>query len=218
MVTHMGYVLTHSGRQVSASEGCPSIHDVALSLSRMPRFAGQGRRWWSVLDHSLFVERLAAQFALREKIRGKQAYILRLAALLHDAHECITGDVPSPIKPSDLADVQDEIDSRIGATLFPGGDAVFTLWETVVHELDRRALLLEAWKVGPPKLDTLSDVVQHFGYLPDLEALRVFEKGIAETEFGHHPTFLNQGLAHPGVQWFVVCYASLKQALEAPVR
>lgn len=55
--------------------------DIALSLSNMNRAAG--RFPWSVAQHSLLVARMLPPE-------------LVLEGLLHDAHEAITGDIPTP--------------------------------------------------------------------------------------------------------------------------
>ena len=55
------------------------IEDVARGLSLINRFGGQSRRAFSVAQHSLVVAELAKPH-------------LRLAALLHDAHEALIGD------------------------------------------------------------------------------------------------------------------------------
>lgn len=59
------------------------LHDVALSLSRIPRFLGQTWRVVSVLEHSLAV---ACMVSPR----------YRLAALLHDAREAYLGNITRP--------------------------------------------------------------------------------------------------------------------------
>ncbi|MCW3477399.1 hypothetical protein [Limobrevibacterium gyesilva] len=68
------------------------LMDIAAGLSRLPRFCGQttGPVAWNVAEHSLLVERLV-------EIAGGSAE-LRLAALIHDAHEAYIGDVISPLK------------------------------------------------------------------------------------------------------------------------
>jgi uncharacterized protein len=69
-----------------------TLEDVALALSRIPRFAGQTppNRVVSVAEHSRRVARLAAQAGASAEVQ--------LAALLHDAHEAIWGDDTTPKK------------------------------------------------------------------------------------------------------------------------
>ncbi len=58
--------------------------DVAYGLSQIRRWNGQARRPISVAEHSILVAKL---------VPGKH----RLAALLHDAHEAIFGDIATPV-------------------------------------------------------------------------------------------------------------------------
>lgn len=60
------------------------LNDIAVSLARTMRFNGQTMRPLSVLEHSFVVMKLAPPR-------------LRLAALLHDAHEALTGDITRPM-------------------------------------------------------------------------------------------------------------------------
>jgi hypothetical protein len=63
-----------------------NIADTARALSRIHRFAGNCDRCsYTVAEHSWYVSQLVpARYALD--------------GLLHDAHECLISDVPSPIK------------------------------------------------------------------------------------------------------------------------
>src|SRR4051812_13725749 len=94
--------LTYTGRAVKpGSTVHPSMIDIAVGISRQPRFAGQGKRWFSVLDHSLFVDEIVKR-ASSVPILGDDDEVARkqwrLAVLLHDAHESMTGDVPTDFK------------------------------------------------------------------------------------------------------------------------
>ena len=61
------------------------IEDIALSLSRQPRFLGHTHKFYSVAQHSV----LCAFYANKEQ---------KLDALLHDASEAYMGDLPKPLK------------------------------------------------------------------------------------------------------------------------
>lgn len=61
------------------------IHDIALSLSRICRFAGKTRDFYSVAEHCVHISRRVPPEAA-------------LAALLHDASEAYLGDVTRPLK------------------------------------------------------------------------------------------------------------------------
>ena len=87
-------VITHSGRVVGLLTPRPEaieLADIARSLSRLPRFNGhlRGKHAYSVAEHSLTVARLLPPGASDR---------LRLAALLHDAHEAYVGDISRPMR------------------------------------------------------------------------------------------------------------------------
>lgn len=90
-----------------------SLEDIAWALSRIPRFAGHTitETPYNVAQHSVYVSILAA-----ELMESREDFIfddeavwesvlnivdkkeLLIKALIHDAHEAYTGDIPSPIK------------------------------------------------------------------------------------------------------------------------
>jgi 5'-deoxynucleotidase YfbR-like HD superfamily hydrolase len=138
--------LTTSGRLVKpGGTEYPSLIDIAVSLSRQPRFAGHCRRWWSVLDHTLFCDELV-------KAESGQR-MFRLGVLLHDAHEAITADVPTDYKVDGLKRSQQELDVLIFDAYYPAGYREG--WKSrgfdyATRRIDRRALCAEARVVGPP--------------------------------------------------------------------
>jgi hypothetical protein len=137
--------LTYTGRLVKpGGSEYPSLTDIAVSLSRQPRFAGHCRRWWSVLDHSLFCDELVKREDFGDKINHA-----RLAMLLHDAHESVTADVPTDMKGQELRAAQASLDLNIMDAFFPGGWSEYWGWNGVVKQIDRRALCAEARVVGP---------------------------------------------------------------------
>src|SRR5690606_16370569 len=79
-------IVTFGGERVSVIDGAPSLESVAVSLGRIPRFAGHTRTWYPVLAHVLCC---AAYVEDRYGIH----------ALLHDAAESCVNDVPRPMKP-----------------------------------------------------------------------------------------------------------------------
>lgn len=64
---------------------------VAWSLAQINRFNGHAIRPYSVAEHSLLVCEIAER-ELGLDVHGQ------LAALMHDAHECVSGDMHSPGK------------------------------------------------------------------------------------------------------------------------
>lgn len=84
----MSWLGTGSGKRIDLINPDPSqfdLHDIALALSRTPRFNGHTNKPWSVLQHSMAVAKLVAKE-------------YQLQAILHDASEAYICDVPSPMK------------------------------------------------------------------------------------------------------------------------
>ncbi|HET8688249.1 MAG TPA: hypothetical protein VFM18_16575 [Methanosarcina sp.] len=88
MNRYQPYIETASGKKVFFLEPDPEqidIKDIALALSRIPRFNGHTNRFYSVAEHCWTGQR----FINNE---------YKLAFLLHDATEAYLCDIPSPIK------------------------------------------------------------------------------------------------------------------------
>lgn len=66
------------------------IVDIAIALSRVPRFAGHTSEPWVVAQHCLLVAGILRQQGFNTK--------MQMAGLLHDAAEAYICDVPSPLK------------------------------------------------------------------------------------------------------------------------
>ena len=119
----MFQIETVSGNLVNPTNPNPDaidLHDIAWSLSRIPRFAGHTVTAipYNVAQHSIYVSQLLERFvdnpesildygseeqygtlvsvAHAWKSLGTDDYLL--IGLLHDAHEAYIGDIPSPIK------------------------------------------------------------------------------------------------------------------------
>jgi uncharacterized protein len=93
----MSWTLTITGREhylsgdkAVAADNVPGLPEIAHSLAQINRFTGHCKRPYSVAEHSLLVY----QFAVADGADTK----LKFAALMHDAHECICGDMATPIK------------------------------------------------------------------------------------------------------------------------
>jgi hypothetical protein len=174
-------------------------------MSRQPRFAGQGRRWFSVLDHSLFCDEMVQKMDQRGLVDlpGIGTYItpkLRLAVLLHDAHESMTGDIPTDWKGDGMKLKQIVLDRLIMDAFFSGGIATYTNHHAGVKAFDRRALVVEAQVIGPPA--TLERTVEIFGitdYTPEDKTLLGRMLYGFQDWFGVSPWTYNQ-TNHPGVK------------------
>lgn len=66
------------------------IRDIARPLSRIPRFGGNTTKPICVAEHCLAVTDIIEDM-------GHDKHV-QLHALLHDAHEAMTGDIPSPFQ------------------------------------------------------------------------------------------------------------------------
>lgn len=87
------YLTTASGqryRLTGPELDTPRIEDIAHHLAQINRFTGAASRPYSVAEHSLLCEHIAASEGA-----GPMA---RLCALMHDAHEAYTSDMASPAK------------------------------------------------------------------------------------------------------------------------
>lgn len=71
-------------------QASPRIETIAHSLAQINRFTGHCVRPYSVAEHSLLVCDIVAGMGL-----GVEAQLL---ALMHDAHECVVGDMATPLK------------------------------------------------------------------------------------------------------------------------
>ena len=92
-------MITHSillpNAQYHPLQGLPpvpayTIETIAHQLAQINRFTGAACRPYSVAEHSLLCADIADDLGLSAHAQ--------LACLMHDAHECITGDMASPVK------------------------------------------------------------------------------------------------------------------------
>ena len=87
------YIGTYTGKHFypldpKAEDIC--IEDIAHSLSNLCRFNGHTKRFYSVAQHSLNVERFIKKLSWGER--------LRLYGLMHDFAEAYIGDMTTPYK------------------------------------------------------------------------------------------------------------------------
>lgn len=86
------YVKVGSGRRIYLKDIRPEdwdLNDIAMSLSHLPRFSGNIGPYY-VAQHCLHVADMARELGYSSKDQ--------LKALLHEADEVVTGDIPSPVK------------------------------------------------------------------------------------------------------------------------
>ena len=134
-----------SGRRLDLLDPSPldiELEDVAHGLSRVARWNGQTAGSWafSVAQHSLFVEALAAQ------VKPGLMRRWRLAALLHDAPEYVVGDLISPFKAAVGGDYRSLEGALLRAVRLRVGlpAAIPEDVEAAIKTADRRAAWIEA--------------------------------------------------------------------------
>lgn len=99
----MRKTFTLTGARIDYSNPHPSsinIDDIAHGLSQLCRWHGQTDRFYSVAQHSVLLS-MVVPAHMSQTVEGITYYELvnlAKAALLHDAAEAYTGDIPSPIK------------------------------------------------------------------------------------------------------------------------
>lgn len=94
------HLSTYTGRQFDCLDPCPStvhILDIARGLSREKRFANQTAKAYTVAQHSLVVEQIVAR-GIGAGSPPKNARMVCMAALMHDAHEAYMRDIPLPVE------------------------------------------------------------------------------------------------------------------------
>lgn len=75
------------------------IKVIASALSKICRFTGHLKKFYSVAQHSVHVaERIMHQVYDNDKYTPKEAKAMVLAALVHDGSEAYIADIASPVK------------------------------------------------------------------------------------------------------------------------
>lgn len=115
----------------------PNILQIAKSLSRQCRYNGHGSKFYSVAEHSL----LLSMCVPRD---------LRVAALLHDAGEAITGDITCPMQAFLGTEAKAKLRS-IGGLIAKASCEYYghLAPEETVKKLDRQILLNEKRDLFP---------------------------------------------------------------------
>jgi len=134
-------MITISGIDVTPDNHlAPTLYDIGYHCSKLPRFGGATTGHWTVLHHLL----AAFQYAVDWQPENR---VLQLHAVLHDAHEAITGDMPKPWKTDDLRMLQADLDRRIFAGL--GLSAPGLMTGRLVKQIDNQLAYNEAQVYAP---------------------------------------------------------------------
>lgn len=150
---------TYTGRLITPlNYGVPAPRDLAVSLGRMPRWAGGTRCWWSVLHHLRLCASLAEDRQVPVpvgQLGGHGMKLLRGMILLHEADEVVTGDIPTTWKCDAQRDLVRGLQKRtlevyMGSTILCTTARQRDLAEATLKEIDLLALRAEAETVGPP--------------------------------------------------------------------
>lgn len=201
MITYSGSRIEPLSKFDGKFNATPTIIDIALGLSRMPRFGGHTRRWWSVLLHSLVCFQIAEQYIDQEmcKYDGERDRVLMLC-LLHDAHEAITADVPAFFKPAELKQHQHDLDERFLSSL--GCWPISKVEEDFIKWVDDEALRAEALLIGPPT------IMQHLSYpLSNMETI------VKEVMAKYPDAQSSEGLDSRAVREFLDKFAGLYRSV-----
>lgn len=171
----MSWIQTWSGAQADPMAMRPDMvraRDVAHSLARLCRFAGHAARFYSVAEHCCHMRDLVVPAAFRAQ------------ALLHDAFEAYSADIPRPVK-RDLFVRVAGMFVPYGAVEAAGCAVVMRSLGVepthksaeVVHALDLRMLAAERLQVFADDLD--------WGDMPEPAdvVLRFWQPEEAEAEF-----------------------------------
>lgn len=135
-------MMTLTGNYIGRDHGAPSLEDIALGLSRMPRFGGQTVFEWTVADHVVCATSYVIKLIGKGLSTEDTTRLLPLHVMLHDAHEALTSDIPTTFKTDDMKALQRRLDVRLytalGLTLPTATEADY------IKQIDRAMLLAEA--------------------------------------------------------------------------
>lgn len=124
-------------------ENYPPLEYLVRAICRINRFGGHTETPYSVGAHSLLVVRLVVELYGREMDKSSVAE-LALMCLLHDVHEAIVGDMPTPIKYV-LAPLYKEFEKKVEGAIHRqlGVADGMARWKHYIKTCDLTALALE---------------------------------------------------------------------------
>lgn len=116
--------------------GDVDIDDIAHALSFTCRYGGHCREFYSVAQHSIYVEQMLSE-------RWPDTPLLSLQGLLHDAAEAYVGDMKRPIK--DHMPTFQAIESNVNKVIHEalGVPLPSEHWERLIKYADNAVLMAE---------------------------------------------------------------------------
>jgi len=123
------------------------MEDIAHALSNMCRFCGHCSSFYSVAEHSVRVSLLVEKWLRKKRRILGDIRAAAIAALLHDAAEAYTVDLPRPVKINVVgyADIENDVHAQISKRF--GLDARF---DDIIKQADDVLLATEARDLMPP--------------------------------------------------------------------
>ncbi len=182
--TENPWKLTRKGFAVDLMDPKPetiSPGDIAGSLALQCRWGGHTKSFFSVAQHCVHVAEVVVLLAQTEGYPDELVSKLRIAAVLHDAHEAYTGDISTPVKrvlgPA-VADLERRLDSAIAERFGIDPDM---MRHEIVKEADRILLVTEYRDLMPQHAN--------IAWLPSdrclMRRLERWDYERARMEFGH---------------------------------
>jgi 5'-deoxynucleotidase YfbR-like HD superfamily hydrolase len=130
-----------------------NMKDIAEGLSRLPRFNGQTIRPYSVAEHSLMVYQIVNAMGFGPEVC--------MQALMHDATEAFTGDIPAPFK--FLVPDIEEAEERLWGVI-ADATGINPHMHPVIKDADWIALYVEAYCLC--EVDDLSEWEAYDKHMP----------------------------------------------------
>jgi hypothetical protein len=128
-------LITYTGRLVDITDPQPITIfpvDIAVGLSRAPRFAGHTKQLYSVAQHSDWCRQQA-------EIQYPNNPQLAFKVMLHDAHEYLLCDIPTPVK--QLVSGYEVLAKKLQAAIhIRFGISISKDDEIIIAEIDKTAL------------------------------------------------------------------------------
>jgi uncharacterized protein len=178
------WINTHRGEKFYPLEptfGTIHIEDIAAALSKLCRFCGHTKKFYSVAQHSVLVSRLCDAADAKH-------------GLLHDAAEAYVNDLARPLKRHPMLEGYVEAERNLQGVIF-NRFGLMAAMPPSVKEADNRLVLTEARQLLP---NLHPDWCKDWAFVP-YETLGIIPLSpeIAETMFlqRFHELFSDDGVA-----------------------